>query len=302
MLCPGVHADDFKIWSIPSIDFGTWSNAGTLTSSVTGCIVSEEKRNKKDDYRLELKGESSGGVFYLYLNGNDSLTGNERIAIEISARDLFSSPGYEPLNPDDETSRREGQLKNCPDGDNGELRFVLRQGDLASAAGGRYSAEFELTGEGGKRFSEDDDTGFSVYVEVQNPQVRISGLDDLNLVTDPQSASGLTFDESFCVYSSQTDYRITMTSSTYGPDGGFSLAGPSGPDIPVSFLFTDNNFATGLQTVQPGVSLAGAGSSASNSCDGTDNATLRLQVDEQAIREARTGSYGSTVTFYVEPI
>jgi len=297
---PSWAADDFSIWSIPNIDFGSWSNAGTLSTTTAGCIESWDKRKKKD-YRLKLEGASNDRNFYLYRNGDENQSGNNRVQIDISSRDIKSSPNYTLFENEEETSKRKGQPKNCPDGDNGELKFVILQSELDTAAAGNYSASFTLSGEGGKKYSEDDDENFQVFLTVANPQVKISGLDDINLATDPLSTGSIEVDEDFCVYAASTDYRLTITSTAY-TGGNFALESSQGDELPINLLFADNTTGNSLQNVQATSTLTGTGDNSSNSCGGTDNAMLRISISEPTLREASTGNYSASLTLLVEPI
>ncbi|MEP4148048.1 MAG: hypothetical protein ABJL54_12555 [Halioglobus sp.] len=293
-------ADEFDIWPVPNTNFGTWSDGGTLSASVTGCIESY-KGNKTKNYRLTLSGDSSDNDFYLYRNGDTSQTGNNRIRIDISARDLMTRPTYETFSNGSEISKRKGQKNNCPNGVNGQLQFLIPESALEAASGGNFSAFFELSGRGGHRERKTDSTTFQVSITVSSPQVQISGLQDLVLSTDPTSSAGMTADEAFCVYSSATDYRISISSSEYN-EGGFALASGFGEKIGIALLYADNASGTNMQSVQPAVALTGAGDGSSNTCTGSSNATLRISVSEQTIREATTGNYAATLTLLVEPI
>ena len=295
-----VRADDFSIWSIPDTDFGSWSSGGTLTNTVTGCIESW-KGNKTKDYKLTLTGDSSGSDFYLYRNGDITQTGNNRIQVDIFVRDIFTQPSFEQLSNDDETSERKGQKNNCPSGDNGQLQFTILASELAAANGGNFSATFELSGRGGHRSRKNDSTEFEISVTVANSQLKISGLQNIALTTDPSSTGGLTADEAFCVYSDATSYKITISSDEYQA-GNFALTSGLGDKVQIDLLYADNGSGTSMQTVQPSSALTGSGDNSSNSCSGNDNATLRVNIDESTLRQASSGNYAATLTLLVEPI
>ena len=293
-------ANVFSIWSVPNVNFGSWNDAGTLVNTITGCIESYKNSSKKN-YKLTLTGDGSGSAFYLYLNGDTSQTGTNRIQVDISVRDLFTKPNYDSLINGSETSARKGRLSGCPGGVNGDLNFVILESELAAATGGDFSGSFELSGRGGQNFNKNDSTTFQLSITVVAPQVKISGLQDMVFATDPTSAAGMTADETFCVYSGASDYNITISSSDY-ENGSFALASNSGEKVGIDLLYADNASGTGMQAVQPSVALTGSGDSSSNICNGSDNATLRVSVGEQTIREASSGNYAATITLLVEPI
>ncbi|MEP0202835.1 MAG: hypothetical protein ABJ084_14050 [Halioglobus sp.] len=297
---PTWSSDDFNIWAVPNINFGTWNDAGTLSTTTVGCIESWDKRKTKD-YRLTLSSASSNSNFYLYRNGDTSQTGNNRIQVDISSRDIKSSPTYTLFLNDEATYKRKGQKQNCPDGDNGELKLTILQGELTSAIAGNYSASFTLSGMGGKGYRRSDSQNFQVFLSVENPQVQISGLDDINLTTDPLATGGIEVDENFCVYAASTDYRLTITSTQYSA-GNFSLVSSQGDELPINLQFADNITGASMQNVQVASSMNGTGDNASSSCGGEDNATLRISVSESGLREASTGNYGASLTLLVEPI
>lgn len=294
---------------IGDIDFGIWSDSGSYVLDRSMCIASANtsswfpwRNARRRDYILKITSLMNAGSHYLYRDGNAGATGNERIAIEFTHRDLLGSGSQETLLPDQfDQIENEGQFRFCFFGGlNARLTIRLSEDQLEGAANGEYSGDFRL-------FASNDDaedsTTFSVSVIVQGgTEVRISRLDDLNLGSYGAGRTGdLVASEHFCVFSGSGDYDITITSLNQNTYGSFALADPfNGDTIPITITFNDAGTGVAFDIVDSSP-MNGIGNSVSQDCGGVDNATLTVTAQEQDIRNASSGNYSDSLTLLVQP-
>ena len=125
-------------------------------------------------------------------------------------------------------------------------------------------------------------------------------MDDVAFTSDFVNA--VQADETFCIYSTLTDYDINISSANT-TNGQFALLDSSGGGLlPISVQFADNTTGTGLETVTPAApTVDGQGNNASDSCGGVNNAMLRYSVTADAVMGSETGTYATTFTLVVSP-
>jgi hypothetical protein len=294
-------ADDFDIYPISDIDFGSWDDAGSLSTTTLDCIESWDNKRQKD-YRLTLTNVLGGADFYLYLDGDSSESGDNRILITVSHRDIEDDPSnYEQLVEGVEGDKKKGQENNCPDV-NSELTIDIDSSELNGKTSGFYSGTFELSGVGGKGYSESDSETFDITITIATSQamVQISRVDDIN-VMGSSTLSGFSIDESFCVYSSETTYQLTVSSINQDSAGNFSLAGPQAEEFPLEIFFEDIANSSGQISVT-NLPVTGSGDNQSASCSGVDNAKLTINFNEATLQAASPGVYTSSITLLVTPL
>jgi len=298
---PYSFANAFIIYGLADLDFGQWDDSGAVSTSALRCVESR-KGNKERNYRLSFTNSLGTGGFYLYLDGNGSNTDANRIAIDIFEKDLFYSNSYQAVTPGSNTTNRKGQNQACPSGNNFQYRVDIASAELATANPGSYTGTFTVSGQGGQNYSRSDTDTFSVFVEVlsSEPQVKISGLDNILATSGATNTLGLSVDEYFCVYSEAGGYQVTVTSSVTS-SGSFALAGANESLLPIDVSFADNTAGTGLSSVE-GSTASGSGDTSSPSCSGGNNAMLRVQASDADLSASSTGSYTATLTVLVEPL
>lgn len=282
---------------ISDYDFGSWANAGSLSLTKTTCATMLRNNGSLSEYRIRVSDEyatSSSNNFYLYLDGDSSAT-----SIEITVDHMDTSEGtYDSLTEGDQAADdHDSPAANCPSGDNLYLRINIASTELAGKPGGDYEGYFELRIKRGNAL---DSEVFYVNVTVAaSPEVQISHLDSVDF-GQHNGLGDLSVTETFCVYSSEGSYNISVDST--GRTGGnhYLLATSGGDTIPLAILFADNG--TGPGTVQLNSNTAsGNGHTSSTDCAGTDNASLTFQLAESDLQAASTGSYSEQITILIVP-
>ena len=96
-------------------------------------------------------------------------------------------------------------------------------------------------------------------------------------------------------------YHLTVTSPNQDGSGNFFLDSTSGlGSIPYDLYFTDAGNGPGTMKVGT-TSISGTGDANNQFCQGTSNATLSVNVAEQSLQRAKSGSYHDTLTILVVP-
>lgn len=306
-------ADHLEVRTIPDANFGLWAQAGSVSTRVLSCIssASDDSPNPRGFFAWQMpyqvKVTSQGGApdFYLYLDGDTYNTGNRRIGISLSHRDVNDGGIFEILGHDTYDSHNHvGSFRNCVrDGDNSELRINIDANELNAKVSGFYTGTFRLTAIGGLWGSATDSDLFSVSITIQSkPEVMISALDDMGLGAH-SGLGDLYAEENFCIYSSSGAGSYNMWVSSTNQDGGgnFYLANGGGlGQIPYQLDFADN--ASGPGTTRVGLNtLTGFGNSADPYCSGGNNATLSVFIREQDLQQAKSGAYTDILVILVEP-
>jgi hypothetical protein len=281
---------------ISDYDFGSWANAGSLSLTNTTCATMIRANGSLSDYRVRVSDlyTSANGNFYLYLDGDNSST-----SLEVTVDHMDISEGtYDSLQENIQASDdHDSPALNCPSEDNLYLRVNIASSELAGKPGGDYEGYFELRVKRGNALATEN---FYVNVTVAaSPEVQISHLDSVDF-GQHSGLGDLSVTETFCVYSSEGSYNISVDST--GRTGGnhYLLATSGGDTIPLAILFADNG--TGPGTVQLNSNTAsGTGHTSSTDCAGTDNASLTFQLAESDLQAASTGTYSEQITILIVP-
>ena len=132
-------------------------------------------------------------------------------------------------------------------------------------------------------------------------RVQISGLDDVAL--GQWSGTGaLTGDEELCVYSSTSNYEITV--SGLHASSTFALRAGGGTTLPYTANWADDpaDATNANRGVTEGTPLtANVGNNTHFTCNGAINATLRIHITEANLQAAVAGNYSDTLTINVSP-
>lgn len=304
-------ADHLEVRNIPNTSFGVWIQAGSVSARARSCISSASDDSPRPrgwfawqmPYQVKVADLGGGGDFYLYLDGDTSNTGNRRIGISLSHRDLHDGGAFEILSHNAYDSHSHvGSFRNClQNGDNSELRINITGNELNGKVSGYYTGTFSLTAIGGVWGSATDSDTFTVDITIQaRPEVMISRLDNLNLGTH-SGLGDIYAEERFCVYSSSGGGSYNMTISSTNQDGGgnFFLDGALG-QIPYDLDFIDQGSGPGTTSVGSGT-LSGFGNSADPDCNGSNNATLSVFIRERDLQRSKSGTYSDRLTILVEP-
>jgi hypothetical protein len=296
-------------FDLPNFTFTDWSDDGDVQEVVDTCVDSWHN-NKKKKYGFSIADANSSG-FYIYYQGVTSNTGNKRIPVSFSSRwrkadesnsskRAWKSWGDRPPNESIDEKYARGVASGCTyEPSNLELAVDIEEDDLESAYGGAYSSTFTVSAENQKGLTASDTFTVSLTV-VADDYVRVSGMDDVAFTSDFVNA--VQADETFCIYSTLTDYDINISSANT-TNGQFALLDSSGGGLlPISVQFADNTTGTGLETVTPAApTVDGQGNNASDSCGGVNNAMLRYSVTADAVMGSETGTYATTFTLVVSP-
>ena len=293
-----------------NVNFGTWVNSGSYSSSQNLCIASANttswipwRGSQMRDYRIKINSLDSASGLYLYKDGNSAAGGNQRIAVTFRHRDLIGSGGTEELFANQfDQFENSGQFFYCVffGGDNARLEVELPASQLNAAVSGSYSGRFQLLADNG---GATDTQSFEVSVQVEGgSDVRISGLDDIDLGRYGGASTGdISATESFCVYSSNSAYRLSVSSLNQNGSGDFYLASSQTDDIiPMDLRFADSASAV-TGTPVGNQSLSGMGDASAEDCGGRDNASLNFRIMEEDLRASSSGAYSNTVILLVEP-
>ena len=298
-------ANIVNIGSIPAFNLGAWNESGAITESQVFCLASENSGNGKIyPYWLKVNSLDASGTFALYRNGNPSSSTQSTLSISFKHRDLVAGTTFETLQPDDfESHAHDGGNTGCTTvGNNSELVVEISATELAAKAPGAYTGNFLLTAMGGVSANQLDSANFTVTITTQGAaaQVKISGLDDVNFGAY-SGAGDLLVDERFCVHSTSSSYRLSVSAASQDNNGNFYLSGlSSAENLPVALAFVDTTGSSGTVPVLNS-SVSGMGDSLSENCSGNDNATLTFALNEQSLRRVVTGDYAETFTIMIEP-
>lgn len=309
-----VWAADFvelEVFGNGSFDLGLWAMGdGTQSFSHLNCAGSADTKTKKPKakdnrmpYRFQLTDLSSPPGYYLYLDGDDTNTGNARIYVQWQHRDVREGTAYEPLADGlYDNHAHLGQFRNCPDGDNSEILATISSLELQKARAGSYQGQFEGQIIGGSKGTRTDAQTLSLSISVANI-VRITALDNIGLgLWD--GVNNMVGSETFCVYSNNTAaaYQLTFSSSQMTGAGEFRLADAGQTEyLTYSVTFNDAIGAGAGTTIVGGVPVTGAGNNTDPGCSGTDNATVTVNVAAADLSSVTPQIYGDTLTILVAP-
>jgi len=297
-------------------NFGTWSAGdGNQSYTMMACAASSNYRDAFPDppptrnppalqlnYDYKLSANSAVAGHYLFLNGDDSLTGNTRIPVQFYHQDIKVGTDNELLADDTwDLHNHTGQFRNCGNGDNSALEIVLLQDDMEMVQAGNYRAQFTASLQGGTSGTNLSTERFRVSISVSQV-VQVTGLQDMDLGS--WSGSGdIAVDETFCVYSNNTTagYNISISSTYQDAGGNFRLMNTDqSAMVPYQLSFLDAVAGTG--TAVSTAALSGQGSNTSSNCAGADNAKLSILVTAADMQAVPGDAYSDTITLVVAPL
>jgi hypothetical protein len=298
-------ANILEVEPLSSFSLGVWDDSGDVFETQVNCIASANTGNSTIyPYWVKVTSSDASGGFKLHLNGNTSSSGDSVMTVRFYHRDIVDPVPFEQLSPGNyESQSHDGALADClSDGDNSELKVEILATELGSKNPGYYEGSFVLAGMGGANGNKYGSQNFSVSITIQSSasQVKVSGLHDVSFGS--YSGTGdLQANERFCVYSTSSGYRLSVSADSQDSSGNFFLPGATtGDNIPLSVTFIDS--VGGLGTIAVSNSaVSGSGNSDSETCGGAENATLTFTMDEQSLRSASSGDYVETFIIMVEP-
>lgn len=301
----------FDMYGISAIDFGNWDDSGTVASSTTSCIASADTPSnspKNTDmqcpYKLTVSSLESGGDFYLYLNGDSTNTGSERVLAQLSHKDINDGNLFETLTEGvQEVQSHNGGFKLCgQNGDNSELTAQIAASELIGKTPGSYAGTFRVDGVGGDNSlsaSDFEDFSISITIVNTNPTVHLTHIDDL-LLGSFSGLGDITQEEQFCAYTETGAYRLTISATNQDINGSFFLGSSTTDLLPFTLQFDDTIVSPSFVAVGNDT-LVGLTGSQILDCGGADNATLRVSLSEQDLISAPSGTYVDTLTLIMEP-
>jgi spore coat protein U-like protein len=306
-------ADHLGMANLKNVTLGTWTGVGSLGTTTNFCLSSADNDSPKPPpsastmpYQVKMENVSGpGGDYYLYLNGDTSATGSSRIRISVYHRDLLEGGGEELLTYGvyDNHSHL-GQFRNCQlNGNNSETRLSISASEMTGKVSGSYEGTFALTATGGSSGTATGMDTFRIAVTIQaGPEVQISSLNDLSLGSHA-GLGNIYAEENFCVYSTSTSgsYSLAVSSVNQDGSGNFYMDSIGGlGQIPYNLLFIDSGSGPGATSVS-NTSLSGFGDSADPFCNGLNNATLSVTIQESDLQSASSGSYTDSLVILVSP-
>lgn len=300
-------------------DFGTWDpSQGDVFKQKTRCVASANDNQKNPapgalNFNYQFSVSATNG-FYVYLNGDNSLTGDdERLPITIQHKDTRENTNRETLsNGAEDTHSHSGQFKNCkadpnpalyPKGNNSQVRVSIAENDIYELKAGDYSEALTASVRGGS------DTITTASSATINPtitipeMIKISGLDTINLPNWTGSGP-LSAESEFCVFSNTPTYSVTL--STTNTSGNlFRLKENSSTEfINYTVMFDDDLDASDSGALSSGVLSSGyLGDLGLNikDCTSGENASIYIEVTDSDLRSAFSGTYSDILTIVVEP-
>ena len=187
--------DFANLRGIGDIDFGSWAAGdGNQNRTDLHCAASSNYNNRYNDpppvknpaavhlpYNFRVENRDTSGTFYIYLNGDVAMTGNSRIQVSMSHRDIKVGTGYEVLGDSVyDAHAHNGQFSRCNNGDNSELMVSILSSEMEKARAGSYSARFRAQIQGGTSGTKTSRKNFVVSANIADI-VMISRMDNINL-------------------------------------------------------------------------------------------------------------------------
>lgn len=137
-----------------------------------------------------------------------------------------------------------------------------------------------------------------VIIDVEIPDLlMISGLNDIDLGTYVADGGDMDGSDTFCVYSNQGSYKVTLT-------GNFDAAGAPGTDF---YLENSGNVVPysvdyNGTAATAGIEIGGqTGDDSSTNCSGATNSNILVTITETDIQASPPGAYTGVLTLLVEP-
>jgi len=141
--------------------------------------------------------------------------------------------------------------------------------------------------------------GTSVVTVTIPSMVRITGVANLTIAS--YSGPSAFASDSVCVYSNTGNYTVTMTSG----EGSYVLRGVTDNTKTIGYSVewaASSGASSGTSLTYNTASGTLAGSSASVTCGGGDNATLIVRVTDANVGTAPAQDYTDTLTITVAPV
>lgn len=311
-----VQADYFNLYNVPNgqLAFGNWSiGMGAQSRTATFCVASANYDNGYNDpppvvsppavhenYDIKVLTRNIPPGYYMYLDNNDSNTGNARLSISFEHRDTLDGNSWETLIHDVYDSHaHDGQFKRCKNGKNSQLRVSIPVTELENARAGYYRGKFTATGIGGSSGTVVDSDNFRSDITVADI-VRASGLTDIDFGIHVPGSDQVG-ERNFCVYANNdtASYNVTISSPNQDAGGNFFLKSPD-DTIPYDVYFKDDT-TPGFGTAVGLAAINGNGSNSSSTCGGVNNAKISVSVSDSEIVPSKTGNYSDTLTVLVAP-
>lgn len=314
--CLAGVADYFRLYNVPNsqLNFGNWSiGMGAQSRTAIFCIASSNYNNAYDDppppvvppavhenYDFKVLTRHTPPGYFMYLDNDDSNTGNARLTVTFEHKDVLDGNTWETLVHDVYDGHpHDGQFKRCKNGKNSHLRLSIALAELENARAGPYRGRWTATGIGGSSQTVVDSDNFRSDITIADI-VRASGLTDIDFGIHVPGSDQVA-ERTFCVYSNNdaAGYTVTISSPNQDAGGNFFLKSPD-DDIPYDLYFKDDT-TPGFGTQVGLAPIAGNGNNSSSTCGGVDNAKISVSVADADIVPSKTGNYSDTLTVLVAP-
>jgi hypothetical protein len=133
---------------------------------------------------------------------------------------------------------------------------------------------------------------------IRGETTQASGLEDIILSPWSEGDPAPLGTATACIYTSTGNYQLTASSANTAGTG-FRLT--SGTSF-VNYTVRWNDGITGLTIITNGVPVTGlVGDATSTTCNGSNPATIQVQISNSQIQGAPTGNYGDTLTVLITP-
>ncbi len=311
-------ADYFNLYNVPNaaLNFGNWAYGdGGQSKTATFCIASSNYNNAYNDpppavvppavhelYTFKVADRSAPAGFFMYLDNDDTNTGNARIAIQVQHRDRKAGNAWVALIDNTlDGHTHTGQFKGCRNGKNSQLRIIIANAELEQARAGPYRARLRAIGLGGSSGSVADTDNFRADLRVSSI-VRVTNLNNVNLGTYT-GGGNINAIESFCVYSNNDTaaYGIQVSSPNQDASDNFYLVnGGLSAAVPYTLYFKADLAAGPGSEVQSAI-LSGNGNNAAVNCGGSDNSKLTITILASDMNLVPADSYSDTLTVLISP-
>lgn len=302
---------EIETFSPSTVNLGIWAvGDGTQVWTHLNCVGSADFNNtgnipppaQRMLYRYRLIDRNSPTGYFLYLDNDDSNTGNARISVQAEHRDVKEPTSWQALADDVyDTHSHLGQFNDCPAGDNNELRLTIQDVALQGARAGDYVGLFRAQITGGSSGNATDQVNLRFRLEVAE-LVRVSSLENISLGTW-DGVNNMVGTATFCVYSNNDNaaYDVTFTSpNTSG--GSFRLANfGASAFVPYSLQFNDVVNAGPGTTVTPGNDEPGNGNNGDLTCNAVDNSRITVTVSALDLAPLTPEAFADTLTLMVAP-
>ena len=312
-MCQCTYALDYaQLKRISDFNVGTWvigDGNVNMTTTVCGASADTDNRNATEPpdtrypYSFRMRDRGTPPGHYLYLNDDDTQTGNARIQMMFNHRDALEPTAYEAL-PDNvyDGHAHLGQFKNCKNGVNCEIQLLINSSEMERAQAGDYTGNFRATLMGGTSGTNKKSKNFVATVTIADI-VQISGLNIVDLGSYAGAPGDLVQESFFCVYSNNSlaGYNVLISSSYQDAGGNFFIKDAAQTkSIPYGLQFKDDTLPGGGTSVGL-TAISGIGDNTDANCSGTDNAKLTVTILDADLQASSADSYDDTLILLVSP-